>query len=111
MKAAGIIPFLMTGGEPMVFSWAKGVLGDQIWQDRLAEIDVNRKPPGGYPGIDAQEFVRAWDEQTLRPELLRRQLEELWHERLADAIAVQHVLEGLSLDRTPTDEPLEEEVP
>jgi ABC-type sugar transport system permease subunit/ABC-type glycerol-3-phosphate transport system substrate-binding protein len=60
LKAAGIIPFLMTGGEPMVFSWTKGVLGDQLWQDRLAEMDIRTRPPGGYPGIDPQEFVRAY---------------------------------------------------
>lgn len=62
-------------------------------------------------GADADvimEFVRAWDEQTLRPEMLCRQLEELWHERLADAIAVQDVLEGLSLTDLP--DALEEEV-
>jgi hypothetical protein len=61
-------------------------------------------------GADADailEFVRAWDEETLRPEMLYRQLADLWHERLADAIAVQDVLEGMC----PADIPEEEEVP
>ncbi len=39
-------------------------------------------------------FVRYWDEEAPSPEPLLRQLEELWAERLADAEAVQEVLQG-----------------
>jgi hypothetical protein len=39
-------------------------------------------------------FVRSWDDQVLGNDWLRRQLEELWHERRADADAVQAVLQG-----------------
>src|SRR3954454_22808273 len=38
-------------------------------------------------------FVVAWDEERLHPDVLRRHLEELWHERLADAVAMQEVLQ------------------
>jgi len=42
-------------------------------------------------------FVRAWDERAISTELLLMQLEEIWEERLADAEAVQAVLEGTDL--------------
>jgi hypothetical protein len=37
-------------------------------------------------------FVRWWDEETASTGMLRRQLDEMWDERLADAEAVQVVL-------------------
>lgn len=37
-------------------------------------------------------FVRYWDEENLSSDHLRRQLEELWTERLEDAEAVQRML-------------------
>jgi hypothetical protein len=39
-------------------------------------------------------FVTAWDEQDLSLDSLVRQLEAIWHERRADADAVQEVLHG-----------------
>ena len=39
-------------------------------------------------------FVRDWDEEALSSGSLLRQLEELWAERLADAQAVQELLQG-----------------
>ena len=41
-----------------------------------------------------RRFVRFWDEEVLSDAWLLRQLEEIWEERLADAEAVQEVLEG-----------------
>lgn len=38
-------------------------------------------------------FVRAWDEGTLDGWLLLGELEELWQERLSDAVAVQALLQ------------------
>jgi hypothetical protein len=38
-------------------------------------------------------FVRWWDEETASGSTLLRQLDEMWHERQADADAVQAVLE------------------
>jgi hypothetical protein len=43
---------------------------------------------------DVLRFVRFWDEGEVRGPGLLRQLEEVWEERLADAEAVQEVLEG-----------------
>ncbi len=39
-------------------------------------------------------FVRSWDDELLSGEALLSQLEELWAERLADAEAVQGLLQG-----------------
>lgn len=39
-------------------------------------------------------FVRLWDEEVFGNDWLLRQLEELWFERLADAQAVQEVLQS-----------------
>jgi hypothetical protein len=40
-------------------------------------------------------FVRAWDEGALSSSWLLQQLEELWEERLLDAVTVQELLQGL----------------
>lgn len=42
-------------------------------------------------------FVRAWDEGGLSADWLLAQLQELWEERLADAVAVQALLQGKSV--------------
>jgi hypothetical protein len=50
----------------------------------------------GVLGVDGEavyRFVRGWDEQGMDGALLLRDLEELWQERLADALAMQEVLE------------------
>jgi hypothetical protein len=39
-------------------------------------------------------FVRSWDDEILSSDALLCQLEELWQERLADARAVQELLQG-----------------
>src|SRR5439155_22638503 len=33
---------------------------DQLWTDRLPLMDVRTSSQGGFPGVDQQEFVRAW---------------------------------------------------
>jgi hypothetical protein len=48
---------------------------------------------GADPGA-VLRFVRDWDEEALSSGSLLRQLEELWAERLADADAVQQLLQG-----------------
>jgi hypothetical protein len=45
-----------------------------------------------------QHFVRSWDGEALGSAWLRRQLEELWHERQADADAVQELLQGTPME-------------
>jgi hypothetical protein len=45
-------------------------------------------------------FVRYWDEEAVSSEPLLRQLEEVWTERLADADAVQGVLQAASVLET-----------
>jgi hypothetical protein len=47
-------------------------------------------------GADAESvrrFVELWDTHTYSPAWLLRQLEEIWQERLADAEAVQEILQ------------------
>jgi hypothetical protein len=39
-------------------------------------------------------FVRSWDEEVVGGERLLGQLQGLWQERLADALAVQEMLQG-----------------
>lgn len=49
-------------------------------------------------GAEAQAvlyFVRCWDEGVIQPENLLRQLEELWSERLEDALTVQAFLQEI----------------
>lgn len=47
---------------------------------------------------DVLRFVRWWDDDALSSETLLRQLEAIWAERLADAQAVQEVLESPALE-------------
>jgi ABC-type sugar transport system permease subunit/ABC-type glycerol-3-phosphate transport system substrate-binding protein len=60
LKAAGIIPFLMTVKEPMRLQWTRGVLLDQLFEDVMPQMDVRSIGVAGGPGVDAQEFVRAY---------------------------------------------------
>jgi raffinose/stachyose/melibiose transport system permease protein len=60
IKDAGYIPMLMTGLQEMRLSWTKAVLLDQLWSAKLPLMDVRSPKHGGYEGIDAQEFVRAY---------------------------------------------------
>jgi hypothetical protein len=48
---------------------------------------------GGEPGAILR-FVRFWDEGHINSDLLLRQLEEMWAERLADAQALQELLQS-----------------
>jgi hypothetical protein len=48
----------------------------------------------GADWADVLHFVRSWDDEVLSRGALLRQLEEVWDERLADAEAVQEVLQG-----------------
>ena len=52
---------------------------------------------GAQPGAVIR-FVRSWDEHVLTREELLWHLRQLWDERLADAIAVQQVIQGLPVD-------------
>ena len=60
IKQAGYIPMLMTGQQEMRLSWTKLVLLDQLWDEKLPLIDVRSSQHGGYAGVDAQEFARAY---------------------------------------------------
>jgi hypothetical protein len=48
----------------------------------------------GAPPAAVRRFVRCWDEDVFSPGWLLQQLEELWRERLVDALAVQALLQG-----------------
>ena len=48
----------------------------------------------GASPADIARFVRSWDDQSLSAMVLLGHLEEIWAERLADAVAVQEVLAG-----------------
>jgi len=58
LQKAGYIPFLMTGAQDMRISWARSILLDQLFEDLLPQMDV--REAAGFPGVDAQEFVRAY---------------------------------------------------
>jgi hypothetical protein len=48
----------------------------------------------GADPLAVLRFVRSWDEEVLGRDWLVRQLEELWDERLEDAVALQTLLQG-----------------
>lgn len=58
LQQAGYIPFLMTGAQEMRITWARSILLDQLFDDLLPQIDVREAE--GFPGVDAQEFGRAY---------------------------------------------------
>lgn len=68
LKAAGIIPFCMTTGFNMRLNWAWRILTDQIYDELLPLIDVRAQTGGGFPGVDDQEFVRAYKKGLIVPE-------------------------------------------
>jgi hypothetical protein len=45
-------------------------------------------------------FVRSWDEEFYGTEWLLRQLEEIWRERLEDAVAMQEMLQAAPAARS-----------
>ena len=59
-QAAGIVPFVMTAKEEMRLTWTRRILLDQLYADVLPQMDVRKTADFGYPGVDAQEFVRAY---------------------------------------------------
>jgi raffinose/stachyose/melibiose transport system permease protein len=61
LERIGVIPFEMTGGEEMRLSWARSILNDQLWADKLKEMDVRSEAAAGFTGVDKQEFVRAYE--------------------------------------------------
>jgi hypothetical protein len=75
--------------------------GEQVMElvvAQLAELDEGCTKAAGRIGADPDavlRFVRRWDEEALGPDWLLRQLEELWLERLEDAVAVQAMLEPI----------------
>jgi hypothetical protein len=46
----------------------------------------------GADSADVLRFVRSWDDQSIGRDWLVRQLQALWEERLADAVAMQEIL-------------------
>jgi hypothetical protein len=67
------------------------VLGDMANLGRACELAANSL---GADVGSVIRFVRSWDDRTISTRVLLRYLEEIWGERLADAVAVQQVLEG-----------------
>jgi hypothetical protein len=63
--------------------------------DLIHGCDYAARHLGADPGA-VFRFVRSWDDQVLGRDWLVQQLEELWEERLADAEALQEVLQGAS---------------
>jgi ABC-type sugar transport system permease subunit/ABC-type glycerol-3-phosphate transport system substrate-binding protein len=59
LRAAGIIPFLMTVKEPMRLQWTQRILNDQLWYDQLPRLDTRTTRGIGFPGVDTQEFISA----------------------------------------------------
>jgi hypothetical protein len=77
--------------------------GTHVWElctrSQIADLDNSCDFAARRLGADAHavlRFVRSWDEEALSAPSLLHQLEELWEERLADAEAVQALLEGAS---------------
>lgn len=60
IKDAGYVPFLCNAQVTMQLSWVTAILQDQLWNDKRPLMDVRSVNAGGFPGIDAQEFVRAY---------------------------------------------------
>ena|ERR1700675_2166472 len=62
-------------------------------------LDLSSIYAAEHIGADALaviRFIEAWDEEPNYGVRLLQQLEELWEERLADADAVQEVIQGTS---------------
>jgi hypothetical protein len=53
---------------------------------------------GAHP-TTVLRFVRSWDEGFFGPDRLLQQLQELWQERVADAEAMQELLQGNPVTR------------
>ncbi len=93
-------------GQTAWGDWSDGALlcpvahglpaGSDVWKLRQS-TDLARgcAYAASRLGADAQavlRFVESWDEEVLSATCLLQQLQELWDERLADAVAVQDVL-------------------
>ena len=64
---------------------------------QTADLDAGCEYAARHLGADPKavlRFVRAWDEQGLAPTWLLQQLDEIWHERLADAQVMQDLLDA-----------------
>ena len=75
--------------------------GEQVQELRalgqMADLDQGCDFAARHLGADPDavlSFVRSWDNGTLSTSWLLQQLEEVWEERLADAEAVQELLQG-----------------
>jgi hypothetical protein len=75
--------------------------GSQVREVNILGEFANLQRACGYAaqclGADSGavvRFVRSWDDQTLSSDVLLCHLEEMWQERLADAEAVQEVLQS-----------------
>lgn len=68
LDAAGIIPFCMTSGFNMRLGWAWRIMMDQLYDELIDQLDVRAETQGGFPGVDDQEFVRAYKKGLVRVE-------------------------------------------
>lgn len=59
LEEAGYVAMLFVG-DAMRFGWARTLLHDQLFNDKLPLVDVKREDQSGFLGVDAQEFVRAY---------------------------------------------------
>lgn len=60
LKKAGYIPMQCDAQTEGELGWAKIILADQLWNDKIPLMDVRKQSAGGFPGVDPQEFVRAY---------------------------------------------------
>jgi hypothetical protein len=68
-----------------------------VGMGQILGLDLSSIYAAEHIGADALaviRFIEAWDEEPNYGVRLLRQLEELWDERLADADAVQEVIQG-----------------
>ncbi len=70
-------------------------LGETAELERACDYAARQMGADSSPLV---EFVRRWDGNRFSAGWLLGQLEELWHERLADAVAVQDLLQGRRSD-------------
>lgn len=81
---------------PVAHSMPVGqVVSDLCYLGQTAKLDRACDYAAGYLGADPDsvyQFVELWDSPFLSPCWLQEQLEAIWTERVADADAVQEVL-------------------
>jgi hypothetical protein len=84
---------------PVAHGLADGaIVGDMRYLNQSAPLpracDYAARRLGAAPD-HVYRFVCDWDRGRISPDWLREQLEELWKERLEDAVVMQEILAGL----------------